>query len=165
MAVEGAPIMTVECLCTSCAAAAVRMEARDGVAPAVTAWGGTDYVMVRKDRFAMEAGADLLAFFRLTPGAKTRRVVASCCGTPMFLEFEAGHWVSVYAHLWPERERPAVELRTMARDHADAAGLPTDVPNLATHNLRFMGRLLSAWVAMGFRVPKLDFVGKELTGV
>ena len=161
LSVAGPPIMAVECLCASCAAAARRLAAR-GAAPELTGQGGTAYVMYRKDRVAFPAGRAHLAAFRLTADATTRRVIASCCGTPMFLEFMAGHWVSIYAQVWPQVDRPRAELRTMARDHPNAAALPPDLPNLARHNLRFMRRLLWAWVAMGCRAPHIDAVQKEL---
>ena len=34
--------------------------------------------------------------------------------------------------------------------------LPADVPNYASHSARFIWKLLgAAWVAMGFRLPKV----------
>ena len=73
----------------------------------------------------------------------------------MFLDFKGGHWLSLYAGLWPDDARPAVEMRTMAGDLPDPAALPADVPNMKNQGGPFMFRLLWAWIAMGFRVPKL----------
>ncbi|WP_018689193.1 GFA family protein [Ahrensia kielensis] len=152
------PIMSVECLCDSCSKAASKFETLRGAQSIVTKLGGTHFVLYRKDRFSCVAGAENLKEFRLSPDAKTRRVVATCCNTPMFLEFEQGHWVSIYANLWNNENRPAIEMRTMTKD---AVGVtpPDDVPNPKTHTLGFMGKLLSAWVAMGFRNPKIAVNG------
>ena len=162
MVLRGPPIMAAECMCASCAAAAARLEALPGAEPVRSALGGTAYVLQRKDRFGMQAGADRLAAFRLTPSSGTRRVVATCCNTPMFLEFLAGHWVSVYADRWPAAARPAMQMRTVAGDRVGGPPLPDDIPNLKGHDARFMLRLLSAWVAMGFRTPRLGFVTEEV---
>lgn len=149
------PIMVVECCCDSCRQAAGRLKALPVSGPMLTAWDTTPYVMYRKDRVQIGAGADHLAEFRLTPKSSTRRVIATCCNTPMFLEFTKGHWLSLYADLWPEDARPQPEMRTMAGDLGTGAALPADIPNLRSHSLRFMARLMGAWVAMGFGNPKI----------
>lgn len=105
-------------------------------------------------------GADHLKEFRLAPRAGTRRVVACCCNTPVFLEFKGGHWLSLYAGLWPEGTLPPLELRTMTADLPDASVLPNDVPNLKQQSLGFYWRLFRAWVAMGFRSPKIAVNGE-----
>ena len=161
LTLTGPQIMAVTCMCASCAKAAERLAALPGAEDIRDARGGTDYVMYRKDRVAVTEGAEHLAAMRLGPQAKTRRVVATCCATPMFLEFQGGHWLSLYAGLWPAADRPAMEMRTMVRDSQTA--LPDDIPNLQSHNLRFMARLMGAWAAMGFRAPKLDYLTRELT--
>lgn len=117
-------------------------------------------MLYRKDRVRFVSGQTHLKALRLRPDATTRRVVASCCNTPVFLEFEKGHWLSVYASLWPEATRPAIELRTMAGDLPEGTSLPDDVPNARSHTASFMFRLLGAWVRMGFRHPPID-VGQE----
>ncbi|BBU59475.1 hypothetical protein KU6B_57400 (plasmid) [Mameliella alba] len=99
---------------------------------------------------------------RLMPDSKTRRVVATCCNTPMFLDFTKGHWLSVYGHLWPADALPPLDLRTMTRDAPAGVTLRDGVPNLKTHNLRFFARLIGAWAAMGFRTPKVDYVEGEM---
>ncbi len=155
----GAPIMGVECCCTTCRAAGRRFEQLAGGEPVLTELGTTPYAMYRKDRIEVVAGGEQLREHRLEPGASTRRVLAACCNTPMFLEFERGHWLSVYAHLWPADTRPRIELRTMCRSIEPGVTLPDDVPNPRTHTAGFMLRLLRAWVAMGFRAPKVRVDG------
>jgi hypothetical protein len=150
---DKAPILTAECHCTSCRSAGQQLSA---AAPVLEDNGGTQYVLYRKDRVHFTRGFELLREHRLTPTSPTRRVVASCCQTPMFLEFQRGHWLSVYSRLWPADARPLIELRTMISDRKDAPALPNDVPNARYQSLGFMAKLLAAWMAMGFKAPKLE---------
>ncbi|WP_373353755.1 GFA family protein [Pseudoroseicyclus sp. CXY001] len=156
MEVTGQPIVSVECCCTSCRTAAGRLESLPGAPRLFAESGAVPYVLFRKDRVRMIRGEEHLRDFRLGPEAATRRVVAGCCGSPVYLEFKGGHWLSVFGTLWPEGARPALEMRTMAKDLPPGATLPEDVPNARTQPLGFMGRLLAAWVAMGFRAPKIQ---------
>lgn len=150
----GAPMVSVECCCTSCRTAGTRMQGLPGAPVILTDYGATPFVLYRKDRVHIE-GAEHLAGFRLNPKSHSRRVVATCCNTPMFLDFELGHWLSLYGSLWPADSRPAIEMRTMTQDLDDRSALPDDVPNPKRQNATFFLRLLGAWVAMGFRVPKV----------
>lgn len=151
--VSGAPFLAATCCCDSCAEAAdifSRLphapDVRDGI-------GATPYGMMRKDRIACTRGAEHLRSLRLSPAAKTRRMVATCCNTPVFLEFKGGHWLSVYKGMWPEGARPAITVRTMTGDREDRAALPQDIPNLKAQSLGFFWKLFAAWAAMGFRAP------------
>lgn len=159
--VHEAPILSSECLCTSCRTAGEQLSARPGT-PAFrnTTTGGTPYVLYRKDRVRFLSGQDQLRELRLTPKATTRRVVATCCSTPIFLEFESGHWLSMYAALWPAETRPAMELRTMVGDLPEGTALPADIPNARSHTASFMFKLLGAWVRMGLRRPPIQ-VGRR----
>lgn len=121
-------------------------------------------MLYRKDRVGFLSGQEHLRELRLSPGASTRRVIASCCSTPIFLEFEKGHWLSIYASLWPQSSRPAMELRTMARDLPDGTPLPSDLPNASSHTASFMFGLLGAWARMGFRHPPIDVGRRPLEG-
>ena len=153
--VQGAPIASVECCCTSCREGAERIQSLEGAPQILTDYDATPYVMYRKDRVQIVSGSDQLREFYLTPEAKTRRVVATCCNTLVFVEFAQGHWLSIYAGLWPEGARPDLQMRTMAADLSEGTTLPSDVPNAGKHSVSFMVKLLAAWVAMGFRVPKV----------
>ncbi|WP_129791953.1 GFA family protein [Sphingosinicella sp. CPCC 101087] len=161
MEAERTPIVTAECHCDSCRAAGERLQRLPAAPPVLGENGGTHFVLYRKDRVRFVEGLDRLREFRLKPDAKTRRVVAACCNTPVFLEFQGGHWLSLYGGLWPESERPAIELRTMTSDLADPSSLP-DVPNGKRQSLSFFAKLLGAWIAMGFRSPKIAFVDGEI---
>ncbi|MEM5492009.1 DUF6151 family protein [Hoeflea sp. AS16] len=160
MRLAGPPVASVECLCTSCRAAAQILQTLPGSPLIVDDKGATALVIQRKDRVEIVSGAQSLRQFRLSPGAPTRRVVASCCNTPVFLEFTGGHWLSFYTGLWPERARPPVEMRTMTGDLEDPSVLPDDVPNLKRHSLRFYALLLGAWIRMRFRNPKFSVEGE-----
>lgn len=158
--VDDAPIVSTECCCNSCREAAARMRALPGAPPLLQPTGATPFVLYRKDRVRFVSGAEHLKEFRLKPDSSTRRVVATCCNTPVFLEFQSGHWLSLYALLWPQGAAPPLEMRTMAMDLPDPSVLPDDVPNGRRQPFIFMWRLLSAWIAMGFRSPKIAVAGK-----
>src|SRR5690606_35643563 len=96
MEVEKAPIMVVECYCTSCRTAGATLEGLPGASPVMNDNGGTPFVVYRKDRVRFLAGQDQLREHRVKSDSSTRRVVAACCNTPVFLEFQNGHWLSIY---------------------------------------------------------------------
>jgi hypothetical protein len=154
--VEDDPIDRVECCCSTCRAAAEIFTQLPGAPDFLTEHGTTPYVPYRKDRVTIVSGADQLRQHRLTPDAGTRRFVAGCCSTPVFLEFKGGHWLSLYSALWPERTRPAPRIRSMAASLDDRSILPAGIPDSKWHTLTFYARLAVAWVEMGFRVPKVD---------
>ncbi|MFP2925128.1 GFA family protein [Pyxidicoccus sp. 3LG] len=158
--VEGAPIVSAECCCNSCRAAGARMQALPAAPPFLEKSGATHFVLYRKDRVRFLEGTDLLKEFRLKPESKTRRVVATCCNTPVFLEFQNGHWLSLYGCLWPEGALPPLELRTMTSDLPAGSVLPDDVPNGKTQTFAFFVKLLGAWISMGFRSPKIAVNGE-----
>lgn len=158
--VQGDPITSVECHCDSCRAAGARLQRLPCARPLLDPRGGTRFVLYRKDRIQFAAGADHLKEFRLSSGASTRRVLASCCNTPVFLEFKGGHWLSLYGGLWPDGALPPLEMRTMTGDLPDASVLPGDVPNLKRQSGVFFARLLKAWIAMGFRSPRIAVSGE-----
>lgn len=158
--IEGSHIVVTECLCDSCRKAGAILSGLPGASAILDEKGATPFVMHRKDRVRILSGNDVLKAYRLSPAAKTRRLVAICCNTPVLLEFEGGHWFSLYGHLWPEGTLPALEFRTMTSDLDDPSELPDDVPNLRQHSLAFYRRLFGAWVRMGFRSPKLVVEGE-----
>jgi hypothetical protein len=155
---SGAPIMAVACYCNSCQTAG-RQLLDDTGASVVNADGGTDFVLVRKDRVNWSIDPASLVEHRLSAESPTRRVCAACCGAPLFLEFQNGHWLSLYAQRLPASQRPAIQLRTMTRDAPNGVTFTDGVPSPKTHSLGFMARLLWAWVAMGLRSPKVEVGG------
>jgi hypothetical protein len=160
LAVERTPIVSTQCHCNSCRAAGARLRALPAAPAFVEANGGTRFVLYRKDRVRFAQGSETLREFRLTPGARTRRVVASCCNTPVFLEFQNGHWLSLYGCLWRGQAPPAPDLRTMTAALEGGPALADDVPNAKRQSLSFFARLMGAWIAMGFRSPKIPVHGE-----
>lgn len=160
--VQGGPIVSAECLCSDCQKGSAFLQALPGAPSTLDKNGATPFVLYRKDRVRCERGQDRLREHRLAKDSKTRRVVAICCNTPMFLEFTTGHWLSIYGGLWPSSSRPALEIRTMTREKPAGVELPDDVPNPSTHTFSFYAKLFRAWAAMRFRAPKVDFVNGHL---
>ena len=156
--VQGEPIVSVECLCSDCQSAGKILQSLPDAPSVLDQKGATRFVLYRKDRVRCEQGQNHLREHRLSDETKTRRVVAICCNTPMFLEFTNGHWLSIYGNLWPEASLSPLEMRTMTRDLPAGVELPEDVPNPQTHTASFYAKLIRAWVAMGFRSPKIEFV-------
>lgn len=153
---SGRPVVRSACYCSDCQAASKVLASGGKVPPLAGSDGGTRVVLFRKDRVSFSKGCELLVEARLQPDSATRRVVASCCRTPMFLEFTKGHWISLYANA--TGAAPPIEMRTMTKHRPAGAELPTDVPNYTGFGGRFMARLLWAWVKMGFRSPKMPTV-------
>lgn len=158
--IVGAPIASVECCCNSCREGSGRIERLAGAPPILGPHGQTPYVLYRKDRVRFVSGADKVKTFRLTPESKTRRAVATCCNTALFTDFQYAHWLSMFGGLWPAGTRPKLQMRSMTSDLPDASVLPDDVPNAKTQGAGFFFRVLGAWIAMGFRIPKVETAGE-----
>jgi len=161
--VVDAPMIAAECHCQSCREAARRMAGLPGAVPITESNGGTPFVLYRKDRVRITGGKEWLRNFRLGPDRQTRRVVATCCNSPVLLEFKGGHWASLYGTLWPAGTRPAPELRTVTGDVPDGVVLDDAVPAGGWQTTRFIAKLFAAWAAMGFRAPSLALDTPEMT--
>jgi hypothetical protein len=153
--VDRKPMLSVECCCTSCRTAGGVLEKLPGAPRIVGRNGATHLVLYRKDRVHFTKGAELLKEYRLTPGSATRRIVAVCCNTPIGLDFTKGHWLSLYSCLWSARTLPPIQMRTMTSDALEGSILSDDVPNHKHYAISFIARLLSAWIVMGFKIPKM----------
>ena len=152
--ISGAPIMHAACYCTSCRTAGRAFDQEASSPPVVADDGGTDLVLYRKDRVVQTSGAGLLEEHWLTPESPTRRLVATCCHSPMMLDFTKGHWLSLYRGRL-SGEVPALDMRVMTQDKPAGVTLPDDAPAYATHSAGSIWKLLSAGAAMGFRRPQL----------
>jgi hypothetical protein len=152
----GRPILTASCYCASCQEAGRRFERLPSAPPVLNAGGGTDCLVYRKDRVRCVAGQEYLEEHRLKPESPTRRVIATCCNSAMFLDFTKGHWLSMYRNRFAAGA-PPVEMRVMTRDRREGVALVDDVPNFAGYPARFMVRLIAAWIAMGLRRPEIPW--------
>ncbi len=153
----GKPIILAECYCDSCRKAGAAFEALPGAPTVLEPSSGTQYVLYRKDRVIPVSGTEHLRDHRLTPVSKTRRVVAACCNSPMFLDLAYAHWFSVHARRFPAGSLPAIEERTMLKDMPKDFKPPPDARNSRLQSPRFFARLFAAWAAMRFRTPKTGF--------
>ena len=154
----GAPILHAACYCASCQEAGRQIEALADAPPVLDADGGADYVLYRKDRVRCVQGGERLEVRRLKPESPTRRTVAACCNSAMFVDFTKGHWVTLHRARLPQDGVPPLQMRVMTADRREGVVLPDDVPNYPGHAGKFIGKLLAAWVAMGFRTPKVEGV-------
>ncbi|MGL4497234.1 MAG: hypothetical protein ACRCUX_15585, partial [Beijerinckiaceae bacterium] len=91
---SGEPILSAVCYCRDCQEGSRRIEAMPTAPTLRDPDGGTHYLTYRDDRFRCVAGAELLVPHRLKPKSATRRMVASCCNSGMFLKYEKGFWTS-----------------------------------------------------------------------
>jgi hypothetical protein len=133
---RGDPIVTTVCHCASCQQAGKQLAALPGAETILDASDGTAFILFRKDRVRCLNGENLLAEHRLNATTTTRRVVATCCNTAMFLDFTRGHWISLYSARVPQAYRQFT-------------------PN---KSVLFVPKLMWAWLLMGFRTPKIDYV-------
>lgn len=159
---SGEPILAAICHCRSCQTAGEWLQSLPGAEPILEEDLGTHFMLVRKDRVRCLRGEAHLAEHRLKPDSSTRRVVATCCNSAMFLEFTKGHWLSLYMDRFEPDDRIQPLLRTMTRDLKGTVALDPTVPAYASHSGQFMWKLLLAWAAMGFRTPRIDFVKGRL---
>jgi hypothetical protein len=162
---SGQPILTADCTCTSCRAAGTFLEKLPGAEPLLDEHGASRLVLYRKDRMECVAGDTKLKEYRLRPDSPTRRVVAICCNSAMFLDFTKGHWVDIYGQRWLPGDMPQPELRTMTMDLPKSAQLPGDIPNAKRQSLAFFTKLMRAWIAMRFRTPQIAYVHGELDAI
>jgi hypothetical protein len=151
----GRPILTSTCYCTSCQEAGRRFEQLASAPPVLNPDGGTDFVLYRKDRVECAMGQEYLEQHRLRPDSPTRRVVATCCNSAIFLDFTKGHWLTIYRNRLPT-EAPPLEMRVMTHERRGGVELADDLPNYSGQSGKFMLRLISAWIQMGFCRPKIS---------
>lgn len=147
MVAVGAPIVTTICHCSGCQNAAHILEKLPAAAPILDGSDGVPYALFRKDRVKCVKGPDNLREHRLTEASPTRRVVAVCCNTFMFLDFTKGHWI------------------TLAQDRIDGSSVLADAPHQKRQGAGFIFRLMAVWVMMGFRTPTIEYVQGALKDV
>ena len=146
----GAPITSVVCYCESCQEGSRQIEVLPNGGPVCDPDGGTAYVLYRKDRVEYTKGTPLLRTYKLRDESSTKRVVATCCKSPMFLEFEKGHWLSIYRTAL-RGDLPPLEMRVHTKSKPAGSDLPNDVPSYPGFSVKFMSKLFAAWIAMVLR--------------
>ena len=154
--VLGPPILTASCYCTSCQDAGHRFEQLASAPPVLDPDGGTGMILYRKDRVRCMLGRQYLEEHRLKPESPTRRVIATCCNSAMFLDFTKGHWLSMFRNRFPTGA-PRLDMRVMTNERRVGVALADDMPNYSGHSCKFMLKLIAAWIAMGFRRPEITW--------
>jgi hypothetical protein len=67
---------------------------------------------------------------RLKPDSPTRRVIAMCCHSAMFLDFTKGQWLSMFRNRFPT-DAPALEMRVMTKERRVGVELANDLLNFS----------------------------------
>lgn len=144
----GKPIVSAACYCDDCQKGAAQIEALPK-APAVRDTdGGTAYMLFRKDRFECSKGAELLKPHKLKETSPTNRVVATCCNSAMFVNFDRGpHWISAYRARF-RGDLPPLQARICTKFKPEGVVLPEDVPSYRSYPPSFIVKLLASRIAM-----------------
>lgn len=144
----GAPIVSAVCYCDDCQKGARQIEALPNAHAVADPDGGTQYILYRKDRFACTAGADLLKSYKLKPMSATNRIVATCCNTAMFVNFDRGpFWITAYRAQF-HGDVPPLQLRICTKFKPARTVLPRDVPSADRYPPFLIVKLLAARAAM-----------------
>ncbi len=110
--------------------------------------GGTAYILFRKDRFNCAKGADLLKGYKLKDTSKTNRMVATCCNSAMFMNFDKGpHWISAYRARF-RGALPPLQMRICTKSRPENVVLPADVPSYPGYPAALIFKLLASRLAM-----------------
>jgi hypothetical protein len=150
----GAPILTCCCYCASCQEAGRQFEQPASAPRVLDPDSGTGLILYRKDRVQCMTGQQYLEEHRLKPESPTRRVVAKCCNSAMFLDFTKGHRLSMFRNRFPTGA-PPLEMRVWTKERRVGVELADDLPNYSGYSGRLMLKLITAWIAMGFRRPEI----------
>lgn len=145
----GAPIVSAVCYCSDCQEGGRKIEALPAAPRVLDADGGASYLTYRDDRFRCVSGADMLVAHRLNDRAPTRRMVASCCNSGMFLKFEPGFWISSY-RLRYSGDLPPIEMRNQTRDRRAETAISSDAPSFSRFPMRLFAKLIRARMEMLF---------------
>lgn len=144
----GVPIMCVACYCDDCQEGSRRIEALPNARPVRDPDGGTAYVLYRKDRVKCSRGAELLKGFKISEKSATNRVVATCCNSAVYMNFEdSKHWVPVYRARFGG-DVPPLQMRVQTKHVPKNSDGPNDVPGYPAWPLKFIAKLVAARIAM-----------------
>ncbi|SEE62226.1 Uncharacterized conserved protein [Rhizobiales bacterium GAS191] len=144
----GAPIASVVCYCDDCQEGSRQIEASPSARPVQDPDGGTAYILYRKDRVTCSRGALLLKRHKIRETSATNRVIATCCNSAMFLNFDDGkHWIDVYRARF-QGHIPPLEMRICTRFKPENGDIPGDLPSYSAFPLKFLAKLLGARIAM-----------------
>jgi hypothetical protein len=144
----GAPITSVACYCDDCQEGCRQIEALLNAHPVRDPDGGTAYVLYRKDRVECSKGAQFLQGYKIREKSATNRVVATCCNSAMFMNFDdSKHWVPVYRARF-QGDVPPLQMRICTKFKPENSDVPSDVRGYSTFPFRFVAKLVTARIAM-----------------
>ena len=144
----GRPIVSAVCYCDDCQKGAQEIEALPKAGAVADRDGGTEYILFRRDRIECTKGAELLKPYKLREGSATNRVVASCCNSAMFVNFDRGpHWISAYRARF-QGERPPLQVRISTKFKREDVALPNDVPSYRRYPPGLIVKLVASRVLM-----------------
>ena len=147
----GAPIVSSVCYCTDCQRGSRQIEALPDAGSVRDDDGGTAYILFRKDRIKCAKGAELLKGYKLKDTSMTNRVVATCCNSAMFMNFDKGpFWVSAYRARF-QGGLPPLEMRICTRSRPNGVAIPADAPSYPGYPVTLMMKLLTSGLAMWLR--------------
>lgn len=156
----GPAMLSAICHCTSCRTAGFAFDSVSRQRPVVDPFGGTAVILWRKDRVRCAVGSELLQSQRLIPTSPTRRMVPSCCSTPLFADSTKGFWLTVFANTVHETVKPT--MRIMTRDTPADTILPREaIPHFQGYPGRFMTKLILNRALMGFKKPIMASVAPD----
>jgi hypothetical protein len=148
---NGDPITSTVCYCESCQEGSRQIEALPNGRPVRDPDGGTAYVLYRRDRGEHSRGSQLLRGYKLRDESSTSRVVATCCDSAMFMDFQdRRHWVPVYRARFGGHA-PPLQMRICTKFKPENRDVPDDVPSYPGIPLKFVMKLVAANIAMLLR--------------
>ena len=145
----GEPIVSAACYCDDCQQAVAKLERLPNAPAVLDKAGGTEFLLFRKDRMKCTEGEQYLSDHKLKAESPTRRVVASCCNSFMFLDFQKGHWFSICRSRF-EGNTPPPQMRIQTRFKPEGVDIPQDAPVYSRFPVGFIAKLLLARAAMLF---------------
>lgn len=149
MEAVGPAIACLACYCDDCQSAA-RQLVEAGASSPRDPDGGTSLVLYRKDRFHVLSGQVYLRPHKLRADSATNRIVASCCNTPLFLQFDKGpHWVSIFRSL--VEAPPPLEMRIATRFMPTLEQATDGIPTYPAFPWRLPAKLVASRIAMMFK--------------
>ena len=147
------PILVTACYSDDCQAASERLAASGNSAPLAGADGGTEFMVFRRDRIACVRGAESLHAMRLRDATKTRRMIAGCCTTPMYVGFDDKRpWVSALRAGFGAGA-PPVEMRICTRFRRPEHKAEDGVPEHPGYPAAMILRVVAVWPRMLFSRP------------
>ena len=144
----GTPITSVSCYCDDCQEGARQIQSLPNAASIQDRDGGTAYLVYRKDRVRCLKGASLLRPLKIRENSATNRVIATCCNSALFLNFDdSKHWVDVYRSRC-QGAVPPVQMRICTKFRPEGRTISTDVPAYSRYPISLLMKLIVAKAAM-----------------